>query len=124
MEAGAIGEAKLGPTKNGEHELHFIAVGCGEHFMSCMNSHVMFSLRAARHCHSFQVLQRPLACLRTPLIRHASLKALARPQPKLQQLMPAVRRSVGTQSAATAATKARLNKGECQAFLFHLMTNH
>lgn len=84
-----------------------------ERYSYCLHSHVMFSLHAARHCHSFTLLRRSLTSLRTPAIRHASTKTLLvrpRPQSIVQQCLPAMRRSASTQSAMSAAAKARLNK--------------
>ena len=81
-----------------------------------LHSHVMFSLHAARHCHSFTLLRRSLTSLRTPAIRHASLKTLARPQSIAHQCLPAARRSASTQGVYTDAAKTRLNKCTSQTF--------
>ena len=84
-----------------------------EMYSSCLHSHVMFSLHAARHCHSFARLPRSLTSLRTPAIRQASTKTLLvrpRPQSIVQQCLPAMRRSASTQSQMSAAAKASLNR--------------
>lgn len=84
-----------------------------EIYSYCLHSHVMFSLHAARHCHSFTLLRRSLTSLRTPVIRHASTKTLLvrpRPQSIVQQCLPAMRRSASTQSQMSAAAKASLNR--------------
>jgi hypothetical protein len=93
-----------------------------EIYSYCLHSHVMSSLHAARHCHSFTLLRRSLTSLRTPAIRHASTKTLLvrpRPQSIVQQCLPAMRRSASTQSQMSAAAKASLNRSmpnhECHA---------
>ena len=106
-------------TRHGTSLLLWLA---RERYSYCLHSHVMFSLHAARHCHSFTLLRRPLTGLRTPAIRHASNKTLLvrpRPQSIVQQCLPAMRRPASTQSAMSAAAKARLNKSMLK-YAYHI----
>jgi len=70
----------------------------------------MFSLHAARHCHSLTLLRRSLISSRTPTIRHASLNTLARPQSIVRHCQTAVQRHVSTQVVSKAGATSRLNR--------------
>jgi hypothetical protein len=72
----------------------------------------MFSLHAARHCHSFTLLRRSLTGLRTPAIRHASINTLARPQSIVRHCQPAVQRHASSQNVVKAAAASRLNRSK------------
>jgi hypothetical protein len=74
------------------------------------HSHVMFSIHAARHCHSFTLLRRSLISSRAPAIRHASLNTLARPQSIVRHCQPEVRRYASTQDLIKAGATSRLNR--------------
>jgi len=74
------------------------------------HSHVMFSLHAARHCHSFTLLRRSLISSRTPAIRHASLKTLARPQSIVRHCQPAIQRHASSQNLIRAGAASSLNR--------------
>jgi hypothetical protein len=117
LTCGTCGTAEIRSTSVGligtRHETSLLVLLTSKRYSYCLHSHVMFSLHAARHCHSFTLLRRSLTSLRTPAIRHTSTKTLLvrpRPQSILQQCLPAMRRSASTQSAMSAAAKARLNK--------------
>jgi len=76
------------------------------------HSHVMFSIHAARHCHSFTLLRRSLTTLRAPAIRHASLKTLARPQSIVRHFQPAVQRHASSQSLVARTATSSLNRSK------------
>lgn len=117
LTCGTCGTAEIRSTGVGligtRHGTSLLLWLASERYSYCLHSHVMFSLHAARHCHSFTLLRWSLTSLRTPAVRHASTKTLLvrpRPQSIVQQCLPATRRSASTQSAMSAAAKARLNK--------------